>query len=428
MVTQPSTAAPRNKLVIRRLPPTLPEDIFWQSVSTWITDKTCLWKSFVKGKAGDSNYDSHPVYSRAYVLMADPESLVNFRRAFDGHIYKSKTGAEFQAVVEYAPFQKTPLKTKVKVDNRQGTIGEDPDYLSFIESLNAPVTKPALEVAAPVTQPTTTPLLEHLRSQKSASKSKSKAAKAAQNQSQSSTATPESARRAAALASINAASQRRGGQANAGPVMVAGKGREVMITPSSTPPVPESGKQKQQGEQQAQQGAKHEQTDKEKKSRGGRKRNKGKDKQKEGVNGIPSGRQTPSVPPTSSTTPRAPLSGRPVQPSRIDNFVSNMPSQNQSVPAPKTASGSARAPQAPAGKSGAGAGSNGEPRSNESGRGRQRGGRGRGGGGQPKASSAGPQVKILSRNPVPPAGPGPRRGDKGGPASDAGAAFARIDM
>lgn len=372
-------------------------------------------------------------------------------------------GAEFQAVVEYAPSQKTPLKTKVKVDNRQGTIDEgafiippenstsvhpkstDPDYLSFIESLNAPVAKPALEVAgtyihkqnvkamvkfeiASVTQPTTTPLLEHLRSQKSASKSKSKAAKAAQNQSQSSAAAPESARRAAALASINAASQRRGGQANAGPVMVAGKGREVMITPSSTPPVPDSGKQKQQGEQQAEQGAKHEQTDKEKKSRGGRKRNKGKDKQKEGVNGVSSGQQTPSVQPTSSTTPQAHLSSRPVQPARIDNSVSNMLSQNQSIPPPKTTSGSARAPQAPAGKSGTGAGSNGEPRSSESGRGRQRGGRGRGGGGQPKTSSAGPQVKILSRNPVPPAGPGPRRGDKGGAASDAGAAFARIDM
>ncbi|OXG20196.1 hypothetical protein C367_04345 [Cryptococcus neoformans Ze90-1] len=427
MVPQPSTAAPRNKLVIRRLPPTLPEDIFWQSVSTWITDKTCLWKSFVKGKAGDSTYDSHPVYSRAYVLMADPESLINFHRAFDGHIYKSKTGAEFQSVVEYAPFQKTPLKTKVKVDNRQGTIDEDPDYLSFIESLNAPVTKPVLEVATPVAQPTTTPLLEHLRSQKSASKSKSKTAKAAQNQSQSSATAPESARRAAALASINAASQRRGGQTNAGPVMVAGKGREVTITPSSTPPVPDGAKQKQLGEQ-AQQGAKHEQADKEKKSRGGRKRNKGKDKQKEGVNSVPSGRQTPSAPPTSSTTPQAPLSSRPVQSARSDNPVLNMPSQNQSVPAPKTASGSARAPQAPAGKSGAGAGNNGEPRGGESGRGRQRGGRGRGGGGQPKASSAGPQVKILSRNPAPPVGPGARRGDKGGAASDAGAAFARIDM
>lgn len=59
MVPQPSTAAPRNKLVIRRLPPTLPEDIFWQSVSTWITDKTCLWKSFVKGKAGDRSVASN---------------------------------------------------------------------------------------------------------------------------------------------------------------------------------------------------------------------------------------------------------------------------------------------------------------------------------------------------------------------------------
>lgn len=33
-------------------------------------------------------------------------------------------GLEYQAVVEYAPVQKTPLKTKAKNDARQGTIDE----------------------------------------------------------------------------------------------------------------------------------------------------------------------------------------------------------------------------------------------------------------------------------------------------------------
>lgn len=33
-------------------------------------------------------------------------------------------GAEYQAVVEFAPYQKTPYKAKVKTDTRQGTIDD----------------------------------------------------------------------------------------------------------------------------------------------------------------------------------------------------------------------------------------------------------------------------------------------------------------
>jgi regulator of nonsense transcripts 3 len=71
-------------------------------------------------------------------------------------------GIEYQAVVEYAPAQKTPFKAKVKVDARQGTIDEgvftsayscnavgliaiDPDFQSFLQSLSAPITKASLE-------------------------------------------------------------------------------------------------------------------------------------------------------------------------------------------------------------------------------------------------------------------------------------------
>jgi regulator of nonsense transcripts 3 len=40
----------RLKTVVRRLPPNLPEHVFWQSVQTWVTDDTVLWKEFCPGK------------------------------------------------------------------------------------------------------------------------------------------------------------------------------------------------------------------------------------------------------------------------------------------------------------------------------------------------------------------------------------------
>ncbi|WWC92759.1 uncharacterized protein L201_007718 [Kwoniella dendrophila CBS 6074] len=239
-----SSATARNKLVIRRLPPTLPEELFWKSVSTWINDKTCLWKRFIKGRIGDG-YDAHPVHSRAYVLMSSPEALVEFVRGFDGHVFKAKSGAEYQAVIEFAPIQKTPYKAKVKVDARQGTIDDDPDYLSYLESLKAEPVKPVLEVTATQPQPTTTPLLDHLRTQGKNKKSKSSKSAA------SSSSANESTRRAAALASVTAAATKRAGQAGSGPVMVAGKGREVHIASSipetTTPEQNEGGEAKKKG-------------------------------------------------------------------------------------------------------------------------------------------------------------------------------------
>jgi hypothetical protein len=42
--------AERLKTVVRRLPPNLPESIFWQSVQTWVTDDSVLWKEYWPGK------------------------------------------------------------------------------------------------------------------------------------------------------------------------------------------------------------------------------------------------------------------------------------------------------------------------------------------------------------------------------------------
>ena len=40
----------RLKAVVRRLPPNLPEDVFWQSVLQWVSDETVTWKVFYPGK------------------------------------------------------------------------------------------------------------------------------------------------------------------------------------------------------------------------------------------------------------------------------------------------------------------------------------------------------------------------------------------
>lgn len=48
-LSQPPTTE-RLKTVVRRLPPNLPEDIFWQSVQSWVSDETVTWKAFYPGK------------------------------------------------------------------------------------------------------------------------------------------------------------------------------------------------------------------------------------------------------------------------------------------------------------------------------------------------------------------------------------------
>jgi hypothetical protein len=37
-------------------------------------------------------HDGHAVFSRAYVLFKTPEVVMEFRQAYDGHVFRSKTG------------------------------------------------------------------------------------------------------------------------------------------------------------------------------------------------------------------------------------------------------------------------------------------------------------------------------------------------
>ena len=40
----------RLKTVVRRLPPNLPAEVFWQSVRKWVTDDTVTWTEYYQGK------------------------------------------------------------------------------------------------------------------------------------------------------------------------------------------------------------------------------------------------------------------------------------------------------------------------------------------------------------------------------------------
>ncbi|KAJ6530391.1 Smg-4/UPF3 family-domain-containing protein [Mycena vulgaris] len=175
-LSQPPASTERLKTVVRRLPPNLPEDVFWQSVQSWVSDETVTWKIFYPGKLR-KRLNKENIPSRAYISFKTEEQLAQFSREYDGHLFRDKAGNESYAVVEFAPYQKVPPEKK-KVDARSGTIEKDEDYISFLESLNAQASgEPAsLESLIAANQapppPKTTPLLEALKAEKAAQREK----------------------------------------------------------------------------------------------------------------------------------------------------------------------------------------------------------------------------------------------------------------
>ena len=50
-----------------------------------------------------------------------------------------KLGHEYPAIVEFAPNQKIPKKSRSRKDAKNGTIDEDSDFLKFVEALQNPI-------------------------------------------------------------------------------------------------------------------------------------------------------------------------------------------------------------------------------------------------------------------------------------------------
>ncbi|KAJ7274267.1 Smg-4/UPF3 family-domain-containing protein [Mycena rebaudengoi] len=179
-LSQPPTTE-RLKTIVRRLPPNLPEDVFWQSVQAWVSDETVTWKIFYPGKLR-KRLNKENIPSRAYIVFKTEEQLAQFSHEYDGHLFRDKAGGclagnESYAVVEFAPYQKVPPEKKA--DARSGTIEKDEDFISFLESLNAqssgaepPTLESLIAANQPPPPPKTTPLLEALKAEKAAQREK----------------------------------------------------------------------------------------------------------------------------------------------------------------------------------------------------------------------------------------------------------------
>lgn len=138
--SESSGEMPRTKVVVRRLPPSLSERAFTESVPSHIRD--CFnWISFSPGKPSKKRSTS-----RAYIDFKHPEDVYNFFGVFDGHLFVNERGKPYKASVEYAPHQKVP-KQSLKGDAEEGLISEDPEYLEFLEASSRPVKSlPSAEV------------------------------------------------------------------------------------------------------------------------------------------------------------------------------------------------------------------------------------------------------------------------------------------
>ncbi|KAF7136878.1 hypothetical protein CNMCM5793_006493 [Aspergillus hiratsukae] len=187
----PKPAAPRLKLLVRRLPPGLTQTEFENALgSEWMAGAGRVdWYQYKPGKVSkDHAKPSRP--SRAYLHVTSSEhiaplsdkvrqtSFLDARNTFNDPVLLGPPSLEF------APYAKIP-GSRVRKDARQGTIDQDPEFIAFLESLTQPITKPA-----PVETPadgeekketvTTTPLVQYIK-EKKANKAKEASSKSSRH-------------------------------------------------------------------------------------------------------------------------------------------------------------------------------------------------------------------------------------------------------
>ncbi|KAF9974804.1 hypothetical protein BGZ73_001708 [Actinomortierella ambigua] len=196
----------KTKIVVRRLPANLPEQVFLDSIKSLVPEENLSRAiTWFPGKVSKNPIKGNTL-GRAYLYFKTELMALDFQRAYHGHLFKDRQGNEGRAQVEFAPFQKAP-RDKKKVDIRQGTIEKDPDYKAFLESLNAEPVENDKEAKLSNTEillkesaanPKSTPLLEALRAQKAAAQAAAQAARQARQANKQITILSKSAKEKAA--------------------------------------------------------------------------------------------------------------------------------------------------------------------------------------------------------------------------------------
>ncbi|KAI0567507.1 Nonsense-mediated mRNA decay protein [Gracilaria domingensis] len=149
------------KLVVRRLPPTLTAEQFSSYADPNGADKA-LWTAYYPGKVeavGAVKRSAQVVrHSIAYLAFEKLEDASNFFHQFDAFKFvdTAKTvdsslqcGTDYYARVERAMYQSTPpLNRRRPPSSLEGTIENDPDYLTFLAELKGDAEREQNELAA----------------------------------------------------------------------------------------------------------------------------------------------------------------------------------------------------------------------------------------------------------------------------------------
>ncbi|CAG8901322.1 unnamed protein product [Penicillium egyptiacum] len=145
----PKPPAPRLKLLIRRLPPGLTQAELESALGNqWKAGAGNVdWVQYKPGKVSkDPNKPSRP--SRAYIHVVSTECVSSLSDAVRQASFQDARNTLHDPILlgppslEFAPYAKTP-GSRSRKDARQGTIDQDSDFITFLESLTQPITKPA---------------------------------------------------------------------------------------------------------------------------------------------------------------------------------------------------------------------------------------------------------------------------------------------
>ncbi|OAX81646.1 hypothetical protein ACJ72_04013 [Emergomyces africanus] len=173
--TSSKVAAPRLKLLIRRLPPGLTVQEFEAALGDEWKDGNGKvdWFHYKEGKISkDPAKPSRPtrVYLRvtSIPLVEELSEKVRVSTFQDAQNTGRDSVLLGPPALEYAPYPRVP-GGRVRKDGRQGTIDLDSDFISFLESLTNPVTKSTMDLRAEDAKehkPTITPLIQFLKDKK----------------------------------------------------------------------------------------------------------------------------------------------------------------------------------------------------------------------------------------------------------------------
>ncbi|KAK4140059.1 Smg-4/UPF3 family-domain-containing protein [Dichotomopilus funicola] len=182
------------KAVVRRLPPAMTEDEFVAILGDeWRVGRGKVdWFSYWPGKV--SQHPSKPSQpSRAYLHVTRRDELTNLLQTVQSATWEdAKESYNDPALVssptvEFAAYKKIPGEKK-RVDGRQGTIDQDPEFMAFLEALANPEAhkeaaegEQGLEDTGKGDKTTTTPLVEYLKEKKAARVKEAVAAKNAKH-------------------------------------------------------------------------------------------------------------------------------------------------------------------------------------------------------------------------------------------------------